>query len=539
MIAGLLWKTAGAGAGSPSQAELAERIYRTLARAAGDSRQPPFLEIRSEAERSRGENGRRVAWYDPGSNRIGIDEKVLQLCAAMGSRRSEACVALFLGHELAHFYKDHRWGADFGSRFAGLGVARRIQERDATPEQVLAYETQADEAGGIYGYVAGYDTLGVAEQALASVYYAYGLGAQLQGYPTLPDRQKIARKSAENLTRLLPLFEAGNLLFILGEYEEAGRAFDRVATDFPSREILNNAAVARAVEAASLFPKEQQATAYPWSLDGETRMALSVQEKARGGPGEPPDMRRARLLDEARERLEDTVRRDPDYAVALVNLACVEELRGRRGTASDIADSAIDLATRSRNQPLVKLARLARAIAHLHGEQPEKGRLELAALGDSDDPLLLPWLGGTAAKNVGPAKQGDESKSAAETISGLRAAGVVIPSGSSEFALPSQVPGQPSLVIRSKWSGSYRGLLIQIGTKRISAIITSGDYAGRSSRGVVLNSPRATVVESYGAPDRLLSLGFGAVAVYEQPGLIICTSQEDKVYRWMLFASSR
>ena len=116
----------------------AQRIYRSLARASGEGRRPPLLEVRSESDRARGGDPRRVAWYDPASDKIGIDDKVLQMCASMHGRRAEACVALFLGHELAHFYKDHRWGGDFGSRFAGLNVARRIQQRDASPEQMLS-----------------------------------------------------------------------------------------------------------------------------------------------------------------------------------------------------------------------------------------------------------------------------------------------------------------------------------------------------------------------------------------------------------------
>ena len=398
---------------------------------------------------------------------------------------------------------------------------------------MLSYETQADEAGAIYGYLAGFDTLGVARQALLSVYAAYDLDKQLQGYPNLAERQEIAGKSADRLAKLLPLFDAGNLLFLLGRHEEAGRVFDRVAADFPSREILNNAGVARAVEAALLFPKEQLAAAYPWSLDGETRLRLpSPAERPRGDPSpEPPEERRTRLLDEARERLEDAVRRDPGYALALINLACVEELRGRRGTAADLAGSAIDLARRNEQTSLEKLARLARAIAWLHGDRAEEGRKELAALGPPDDPWLRPWTGAAVESRR-------ETRSfAEETVSGARARDVVVPATGSSVTLASLSPSQPNIVVRSKWTASYRAVVVRIGSKQISAVATSSDYNGVSAGGIRLGAPWPSVELAYGAPDRRQPFGSGACALYERPGLIVFTNEEGKVNRWMVYVS--
>ena len=77
-----------APAGSEAdRAAAAQRVYRSLARASGEGRRPPVLEVRSESDRARGGDPRRVAWYDPASDKIGIDDKVLQMCAGMPGRR--------------------------------------------------------------------------------------------------------------------------------------------------------------------------------------------------------------------------------------------------------------------------------------------------------------------------------------------------------------------------------------------------------------------------------------------------------------------
>jgi tetratricopeptide (TPR) repeat protein len=513
-------------------AEAANRIYQALVLASGDSRQAPPLEIRTDADRARMRDGRRVAWFDPRANKIGIDEKVLQICSGMQGRGAEGCVALFLGHELSHFYKDHNWGADFGSRFAGSGVAAKIEASEETAAQMLRYETQADETGGVLGYLAGFDTLDIVDSAFKAVYKGYGLGEELRGYPNLGERLNIVGSAKEYLERLLPLFDAGNLLFMTGRYEESGRVFDRIAREFPSREILNNAGVARALMAAALFPEKAMANSYPWSLDGQTRLQSQAEISSVRGAGETAEVKRARLLEDARDRLTDASRRDPEYGLALINLACVEELRGRRGTAIDLADSAVEIATKQQRPAIVKLARLARAIAILHGDNPEKGRAELAAIGTADDPLLAPWFGKALPKRIESAQSGE----AEETISGLRVRDFVVSTAVDPVIISSSSPGQPGISLRIKWTNSYTGLSIQTESFKLTALISSANYQGRSARGISINSPWQSVLAQYGTPDQRQPFAAGHCALYKQPGLIVCTDGQDRVSRWALYA---
>jgi len=380
--------------GAPDIEADAREVFHRITQASGVSGQPPAFVIQSEAERKANRLKRQIAWYDYSANTVGIDRKTLDLCSKFADPSS--CIAVFLGHELAHFYKDHRWGGDFGSRFASTDLGVKI--RALTSTEVLIYETQADDAGGIYSYLAGYDTLALSASVLNAVYAAYALPANLPGYPSLAERKQIAQKSAARLEALIPVFEAGTLLLGIGRYEDAARCFDHVAQTFPGGAELNNAGVAYILAAASLFPKEANAAAYPWTIDGESRLEPRTHPRSKGALTESPEHERKRLTDLAESRLAEALRRDPAYQPALVNLAFLEHLTGKRGTARDrmaqSADStakaivAADTAPSLDNvhlQPVSNQIRTDEKIANLSPEDiPLKGLAVSAAL----DPKL-------------------------------------------------------------------------------------------------------------------------------------------------------
>ena len=106
--------------------------------------------------------------------------------------------------------------------------------------------------------------MGFAQKILAQIYAEYQLGSNLPGYPPLAERQEIARRSAERLHQMASVFEAGNRLLLIKKYQETARCFDYIARTFPSREILNNAGLARALEAVGLFSAGQLRFAYPF-----------------------------------------------------------------------------------------------------------------------------------------------------------------------------------------------------------------------------------------------------------------------------------
>ena len=166
----------------------AQRVFDDLVRAIGDGRTAPKLRLVAS-----GSGGAlKVAWYSPKKNRLTIEEKAFDLAAAMGADSLNALAAL-IGHELAHFYKDHGWAGDFGNGFADLEVGQRVRTLEQTDEQIVKYESEADYFGGFFGYLAGYNTLGVTDEFLGRVYDEYDLGDDIQGsaYPVDSPRHKM------------------------------------------------------------------------------------------------------------------------------------------------------------------------------------------------------------------------------------------------------------------------------------------------------------------------------------------------------------
>ena len=108
-----------------------------------------------------------------------------------------------MGHELAHYYKDHGWIGDFGSGFTDLEVGQEMKALRRDLSKLTEIETEADYFGGFFGYVAGYETLNAADRVLDQIYSTYGLDENLKGYPSLSDRKIIADRSREDLKALM------------------------------------------------------------------------------------------------------------------------------------------------------------------------------------------------------------------------------------------------------------------------------------------------------------------------------------------------
>jgi hypothetical protein len=169
-------------------------------------------------------------------------------CVTRQGPDSLDALASLMAHELAHYYKDHGWVGDFGNGFADLSVGKKLKKLKRQAAKIVEIETQADYFGGLFGYLAGYNTLGVPPALLNAIYAEYQLEEPLAGYPSLAERREIARRSQRQLAALVPVFEAGNYLMLTGHYAQAAGAFDYIARTFPSREILNNGGVVRALE---------------------------------------------------------------------------------------------------------------------------------------------------------------------------------------------------------------------------------------------------------------------------------------------------
>ena len=507
----------------------AQAVFDDLVRAIGDGRVAPRLRLLSGAA---GGGSQQVAWLSPKQHQITIEERSYDLCLQLEADSLDA-LGFLLGHELAHFYKDHLWASDFGSRFVGPGTEQ--QPRD--PHMLAEVETEADYFGGFFGHVAGYNTLAVAGDLLERIYAEYDLAEDQEGYPSLAARREIARRSREQLSRMVPIFEIGHRLLLLRRYEEAGRSFDFIARTFPSREILNNAGVARALEAVQLFPVGALRFAYPFELDARTR--LRVGGKAYGGTVRDVD-RRERLLREAGTLFESSREKDPSYVAAHVNLACVADLRNEPEDAEFWAGKAVRIAREQGESVSLANALIMRGIARVHGEpaDEEGARRDFTAARTGNTALAqlnLAVLEGTAAVQAAAERR----SSRPESIGGHEILDDehIYDAPDLIVDLPRLGRDQPVINIYTRRTETWSGWIADTGYSSISLLETRPGYRGQTGRGIQISHSLSQVVDAYGDPAFIVAGRQGANHVYEHAGIAFRIGGENTVRGWMLFGT--
>lgn len=190
---------------------------------------PPELLIKS--------NLGTPAVYSPTRKTVTIDEGFLILCDSFGPDSLNA-FAYVIAHELIHHYWDH--GVSFMGDFDfGLSIPFHGDEKT----QTLRYEAEADIRAGFFAQIAGYESLQIAPIFLGAVYKTYNIPEELEGYPSLSQRQEISRQKHAELLELWNIFELGTFCYQLELNELAAACFDEILkADFTSAEIYNNAA---------------------------------------------------------------------------------------------------------------------------------------------------------------------------------------------------------------------------------------------------------------------------------------------------------
>ena len=527
-----------------------QAIYERLVAAFGEGRMPPRLlvipkgtKVREPIASSSGGNEGGLA-FEANSGMltegyVAIEERTVEVLAGLGKDQDNA-LAFLLAHELAHVYLHHGWVGEFGNSFARTDMGRKMMKA-ATYEEVVKRETEADHFGGFYGYLAGFDTLGVAPRALERIYAGFGLADQLPNYPSRAERVAIAERQMESLKKLVPVYDAGNRLLILGRYEEAGRIFAHLAQIFPSREMFNNAGVAFALEAVRLLPPKAIPFVYPFELDAETRLQNQEQNGrriARSGQEDDQSVRRVRLLRRALNAFEQAGRRDDRYATARVNSAAVQSLLGEQDEALRLSGSALALAREEDERVTAGHALVVRGIALARTGEIQHAKSELAAarqvvpeLADLNtaaiEGMAVPIL--VAPSNEMPGQQ--------ETIAGYSARESLSRKNDYvSFNLNPAEKGEPTLAIHS-WKGpGLDCMVIDLDGRHISTVSTVPKFQDSSARGVHVGSPLASLGQLYGSADRIVPSRQGAWYVYNSAGIVFEVDAGSKVCGWFLFA---
>jgi tetratricopeptide (TPR) repeat protein len=524
--------------GQPGAKEKTVRqVYARIVRAIGDARPAPTLHFLADSLAP----ANRVAWFDPATKSISLEEKAFDICRAAGADSLDA-LAFLLGHELAHYYKDHAWGGDFGSENADLTSGRAIEKTSGTVDEILAMETQADEFGGFFGHLAGYRSLAAAPALLPAIYEGFHLSHRLNGYPTLVERKTIAERSASRLESYIPLYDAAERLLVIGLYRQAAALFDMVARTFPSREVLANAGVARALEASRLLDAREWPWVLPFEIDGTTRLQA---RPSRGESADERTQRRTRLLEEATALLEQARDRDPEYVPVIANLALVNLLSGDEAFAQAYATKAVTMARRAGTGSDIVAALQTRSLVE------EKSGNHAAAVGDMREAARLG--SSSALYNAGilehgavrPAARPRPRGSESETLGGIPArrasfnrypdVDVCLPiadcrdagyrTGSIERT------GRVSLWHNQGWDL----MSIQTGDTVLPLLRTVKGCKERTALGITLNDNAGTVHKKYGQPDVTVLAREGEFEVYNEPHIVFLFDDARTVQEWFIF----
>ena len=510
-----------------------KQVFDDIVEAVGDGRTPPQLRLLPRDINSR----IQVAWFAPGPHVLFIEERVYDLCAELGADSLNALASL-IGHELAHFYKDHKWVGDFSNGFADLEVGRRLRELRRAEDRMMEFEAEADDFGGFYGFLAGYNTLAIAPSLLSEIYAEYELGSDLRGYPALAERQEIALRSQEDLRELIPVFEAGKRLLLLSQYDNAARCFEFVAREFPSREILNNLGVSRALAAIDLFGEDELRFAYPLELDAGSRLYEARETRSAGFAGADEE-RRNGLLTAAKAAFTRARERDAEYPPALVNLACVVQLQGFDEDAEFFARQALKLAKGENDRVSRANALIIRGIARAtrtgSSEEAETDFSEAIAGNRSLAEVNLAILrGGTGA--LSPPREMPSLRREMAVGDGTPEYVRLVAEASTHRQLRGSGQGQTDLLVIAGSVDEWEGLIVETDKSLITFMSTAKGFGGRTARGIVVGSSASEVRAAYGDPARLIATRQGTFLVYRKTPILFDLDAADAVRGWVLYS---
>jgi len=331
----------------------------------GESRPKPSIKLTLSSSASP-----VVAAYSPQPiPTIRLDQRVVDLCRTFGKDSSNA-LAIILGHELAHYYRQHEWCSEYAFIMRGTGLGQQLKM--VSKDEKLKNESQADALGLHAVYLAGFHSQGLHDRLIDAIYRKFALPDNVPGYPSRQERKQIAHLAEAELSRLYPVHLAANWLLLNGDYALAATCYDHLLQKFPSRELLNNAGVGRLLWVLSKTNKPAMPFLLPIELDGRSRLNTAASRGVLDKSSSEVAIRETLL--EARKYFEEAIRKDPAYSPASINLACCYLLSQNYEAAIGRLNEVIS------QTPASDAARLTRAIAYYLNQQPEKAQRDLQQL---------------------------------------------------------------------------------------------------------------------------------------------------------------
>jgi tetratricopeptide (TPR) repeat protein len=292
-----------------------QHLFTTIANSFGMAKPVPKLEIK------RGKSCKNVAYYNPSQRKIVIEECFIDLSKKFG-KDSTVALAIIMGHELAHYYKEHEWCSEFSYSNKDINVSG-INSKS----QNLYFETQADDSGLLAVSLAGYNPYEIYPELIKEIYSVYKLPNNLEGYQTKSNRINIALQTSKKANSLYPVFVSGLFLSSIGKDDFAISCFEHVLKAFPSREVFNNIAVCKIRGVLNNTSKLDLPFMLEIEFDAVSRLNTPTLRSVFTGNNDDE------ILDSAIDNLEKAILLDKRYSEAYYNLAICYVLKGKYAIA--------------------------------------------------------------------------------------------------------------------------------------------------------------------------------------------------------------
>lgn len=493
----------------------AKGVYDRLVQAKGDFRYPIPEFVMSREERM-------VAWMNYDGLQVGLEEKAYDVCQNFGGQ-GEAAMATLLGHELTHYYEKHAWRRGFAANFQDLDIGVKL---DKIRDNVIN-ETQADYLGGFLAYSAGFPVFDQTPDFMAGIYKAYGFPEELgDNYPSLSDRQVLARRSGERMKQLIVIFNMANWLNAIGAFAEAKVYYRYILREYQSRELYNNLGIIYVREALEKFTSKEVKFLFPLELDLATIR----------GSSRAVDPQRLDLLREAILQFDYAISLDPDYATAYLNKACAYTLLGDLVRAKFYAETEALHRAKGAGQTtivsdtevllgIIAAMEQNNAAAQDYFNRAIAKKNSLAAINKA---ILL----------GDPTPPVSDQRFPGEIIDGVDLL---------DFAEGPSYDDDLSLAITDKMSllqnprpatDSHSNIYIHYNAAQSLIIcihMTNRDYPGKTAKGIGTGDQQETIIEKYGEPLRRIASPTGMILVYAN--LLFITDTKEGLVQWASYLS--
>ena len=526
--------------------EHVEEIFQSLIDVHGNKlKRRPVLNWTTEAGRG--------AYYIPGTNEIYFESKAYTLCQKLGEDRLDNALAYILSHELIHYYRQHGWEAGFAAKFRGTEMAVEVNE---TIHDEMQAETESDLMGGFLAYMAGYNTVGIAEELLPILYDGYPWPKDSERYPSLNERIKIAKKTKYELINLIKIFETANYLVGIEWYKEARLFYEYILSEYQSRELLNNLGVIAVMEAMALFKKSDLKFGYPVELDGEARLKIGNTKGGAVGMGDAA-LKRDSLLELALRNFQYAIEQDPEYLPAKLNMACAYALRGLnlKGVDKDstywvkLREEYYDFAKLYSESLILRADRASKANTAASG----KCLLGIVAVDQGDTTLAAQYF--TAAQENSLLAEYNLQKMRTDQIEdspnrkGAEMMGEFIDDGDFDLDSYTRRPVPDTMITipnsgRIQWGvkeksleNSYVYIFFKNRNKYAMFQVTEAGYTGETTQGIKIGDSieKITANDMYKDPDKIINMPNGTMLVYAADQIMFFMDENHKVREWAVY----